>query len=238
MCGRYVMFSTTETVLAAVSRLVGERVGVAGRLPRPSWNIAPTHTVPVLRRFAGAVTLGPAEWGYPAPWRPGTVLFNARGETVFDKASFRGSAPCLFVMDGWYEWKDRQPHYVDAPSGPLVAAGLCRPSDGDGGARLTATMVTTASAGPVDWLHDRMPLLLGAGGTGGTGAAGGEEALAWLDGSDDDRRALAASVPGDRVLGVLRTREADRRVGSVAVNGPELTGAGGADREGTAHTQD
>ncbi|MGV0377887.1 SOS response-associated peptidase family protein [Corynebacterium bovis] len=49
--------------------------------------------------------VGPARWGYPAPWASGgKVLFNARGETVFDKRSFAGSEPCLVVMNGWYEW--------------------------------------------------------------------------------------------------------------------------------------
>lgn len=227
MCGRYVMFSTTETILAAMSRIVGEQVGAVGGGGElaPSWNIAPTHTVGVLRRFAGAVTLGPASWGYPAPWRTGTVLFNARGETVFDKASFRGSAPCLFVMDGWYEWKDRQPYYVsirtDAGHGPMVVAGLCRPGHGADRGRLEATMVTTASVAPVDWLHDRMPRVLGV------GSAGTQETNAWLDGSDDDRRALAASSPAEGILGTLLVHEADRRVGNVAVNCAELLGNAG-----------
>lgn len=227
MCGRYVMFSTTETILAATSRIVGEQVGMVGDggAFAPSWNIAPTHTVGVLRRFAGSVTLGPASWGYPAPWRSGTVLFNARGETVFEKNSFHGSAPCLFVMDGWYEWKDRQPYYVssraDAGHGPMVVAGLCRPGHGADRGRLEATMVTTASVAPVDWLHDRMPRVLGA------GSAGMQQAVAWLDGSDDDRRALAASSPADDILGTLLVREADRRVGNVAVNCVELLGDAG-----------
>lgn len=221
------MFSTTETILAAMSRIVGEQVGAVGGGGElaPSWNIAPTHTVGVLRRFAGAVTLGPASWGYPAPWRTGTVLFNARGETVFDKASFRGSAPCLFVMDGWYEWKDRQPYYVsirtDAGHGPMVVAGLCRPGHGADRGRLEATMVTTASVAPVDWLHDRMPRVLGV------GSAGTQETNAWLDGSDDDRRALAASSPAEGILGTLLVHEADRRVGNVAVNCAELLGNAG-----------
>jgi putative SOS response-associated peptidase YedK len=227
MCGRYVMFSTTETILATASRLVGEQVGAVGGggAPAPSWNIAPTHTVGVLRRFAGSVTLGPASWGYPAPWRTRTVLFNARGETVFDKTSFRGSAPCLFVMDGWYEWKDRQPYYVssrgDAGHGPMVIAGLCRPGHGADRGRLEATMVTAASVAPVDWLHDRMPRVLGV------GSAGTQETNAWLDGSDDDRRALAASPPAEDVLGTLLVHEADRRVGNVAVNCAELLGNAG-----------
>ncbi|MGP5931056.1 SOS response-associated peptidase [Corynebacterium glyciniphilum] len=230
MCGRYVMFSTTETVLAATSRLVGEQVGAVGGggTPTPSWNIAPTHTVGVLRRFSGAVTLGPAAWGYPAPWRAGTVLFNARGETVFDKASFRGSAPCLFVMDGWYEWKDRQPYYVssrsDAGHEPMVVAGLCRPGQGADRVRLEATMVTAASVAPVAWLHDRMPRVLGV------GEVGSDETVAWLDGSDGVRRTLAASPPGAGILGTLVTGEADRRVGNVSANCADLIGDAGLTR--------
>ncbi|MDN6509598.1 MAG: SOS response-associated peptidase [Corynebacterium sp.] len=215
MCGRYVMFSTTETLLETTSGLLGEQVGLVGPdgFPPQSWNVAPTHTVGVVRRYAGAATLGPATWGYRAPWKKGLVLFNARGESVFDKSSFRGSEPCLFVMDGWYEWKDRQPHYVSGDA-PLLVAGLCRPG-GDG--TLEATMVTTASAEPVAWLHERMPRVLGA-----------DETAAWLDGGDGgdggdgERRALAATVASDDVRGVLRTGAADRAVGNVAANGPEL----------------
>lgn len=215
------MFSTTETILDATSRLLPD-VGppqVVGDGPTPNWNTAPTHTVAVLRVYGDALTLGPASWGYPAPWKKGAVLFNARGETVFGKPSFRGSAPCLFVMDGWYEWNRKRPHFVTG-DGVLFVAGLCRPGE-DG---LDATIVTTASAGPVRWLHDRMPQVLGA---AGSDVAGADRVRAWMDGDDDVLRGLAGSEPASGVLDALGTREVDRRVGNVANNGPDLIDAAG-----------
>ncbi|AGP31375.1 SOS response-associated peptidase [Corynebacterium terpenotabidum] len=213
MCGRYVLFTATETLLADLSGRCGEEVtALPGEWWRPSWNIAPTHRTAVVRRRAGRLVLGPATWGFPAPWKPGTVLFNARGETVFDKASFRGAEPALVVMDGWYEWsgvgKEKRPYLVTG-GGTLVVAGLVRPDDGGD---LRATVVTSASAGPVAWLHDRMPRVLG------------EDAMAWLDGDGETLRAVASSVPPEEVLVGLGTREVDRRVGNVAVDGPELWG--------------
>lgn len=223
------MFSSTETIVDAMNRLLGiGGTGGAGGLrvvgggPTANWNTAPTHTVPVVREFGesgadGELTLGPASWGYPAPWKKGLVLFNARGESVFDKPSFRGSQPCLFVMDGWYEWHEKRPHLVTG-GGLLATAGLCRPArEGEG---LDATIVTTASAGPVQWLHDRMPRVLGV--AGESDVHGADEVHAWLDGSDDDRRTLAASAPGEGVLNLLDTREVDRRVGNVSNNDPGL----------------
>lgn len=40
-----------------------QRVAVAGKAPQENYNIAPTHTMPVLRPFRGLPTLGPAVWG-------------------------------------------------------------------------------------------------------------------------------------------------------------------------------
>lgn len=217
MCGRYVLFSSTGSLLPALSERLGEEVTtLPGDRRRPSWNIAPTHRVAVVRRFRGKPVLGPATWGFPAPWKPGTVLFNARGESVFDKASFRDAEPALVVMDGWYEWHgdggEKTPHAVTG-DGPLLVAGLVTV---DRDRDLRSTVVTTASAAPVGWLHDRMPRLLS-----------GAEATAWLDGGPGGqgvRRELAARVPTEDVRAMLRTRPVDRRVGDVTVDGPELLG--------------
>lgn len=211
MCGRYILFTATETLLTGLSDRLGERVtALPGDWLRPSWNIAPTHRVAVVRRFEGRLVLGPAVWGFPAPWKPGTVLFNARGETAFDKASFRDAEPALVVMDGWYEWNTdsgTKTPYLVTGDGPLIVAGLVK---GDEEGQLRVTVVTTASAEPVEWLHDRMPRVLAD-----------DEAAVWLDGGAELREA-ASRVPGEKVREVLTTRAVDRQVGNVAVNGPEL----------------
>jgi putative SOS response-associated peptidase YedK len=214
MCGRYLLFSTTETYLGAASAMLGEPVTLlpSASMPSASWNVAPTHRVDIVRRRDGAAVLGPAVWGYPAPWlsKGAGVLFNARGETAFDKASFRGSEPCLVVMDGWYEWNAKRPFLVSG-GGPLLVAGLCRVIDGE----VRVTVVTRASEGPVAWLHDRMPRVLAASGTTG-------DAAAWLDGDPDALRALADGPSDAGVLAALTTTEVSRAVGNVANNSPEL----------------
>lgn len=205
------------------------------QLWRPSYNIAPTHTVPILRMFRGTPTLGPAGWGYP----PKTV-FNARGETAFSKPTFRGSERCIFLMDGWYEWvaseadskgsgRPRKQPYVTFREDrePLLVAGLCRVNDGE----LHATIVTTAASEDMAWLHHRMPrVLLAAGALMGAGArqTGMEdEAVRWLSGTPEQAQEMAAApgVQHFRELPdgqALRSVEADPAVGRVGNNYPEL----------------
>ena len=233
MCGRYVLFSTPEQLVGAVRRRTGQqRVAMVGEGPRENYNIAPTHTVPVLRPFRGVPTLGPAVWGYP----PKTV-FNARGETAFDKPTFAGSEPCVFIMDGWYEWtadKDpapgdrrKQPWFTHAGGEPIFIAGLCKAVDGV----VYATMVTTAAIPELEWLHHRMPRVLvpgegsGAGDAGDVGGPGGpdDEVHRWLEGDAGMLRAMAAAPP-QHGLGDLVSEKADKAVGNVANNGPGLIG--------------
>ena len=60
-------------------------------------------------------------------------MFNARGESVGDKPSFKRLVDrkrCVVLVDGFYEWKkdasgEKQPFYVHRPDGrPLMLAGL------------------------------------------------------------------------------------------------------------------
>lgn len=221
MCGRYVLFSSQEQIIASVQRETGAREvdDVAARMDgvgpyRANYNIAPTHQVPVVREFRERVALGPAQWGYPRASGSGgaPVVFNARGETAFEKFLFRGSDRCLFVMDGWYEWTgakgNKQPCYTHRKdNAPFVVAGLCKPI----GNQLHATIITTAAAEPLEWLHHRMPRVLGH-----------CEAMAWLDAQDDDAQEMARNSPAEAVIEQLATRKADRAVGGVGNNGPEL----------------
>ena len=63
----------------------------------------------------------------------GNELFNARGETVAEKPSFRSALakqPCVIPVDGFFEWDHRvgtvkQPNYSTRVDGnPLLLAGL------------------------------------------------------------------------------------------------------------------
>ena len=76
---------------------------------------------------------------------------------------------CAVVVSGFYEWtgprKARVPHAVFGPNPMLVMAGLYSwwrdPNVAEHvGWNLTATILTRDSAGVMEPLHDRMPVLL------------------------------------------------------------------------------
>jgi SOS response associated peptidase (SRAP)/NUMOD3 motif len=80
---------------------------------QPQYNVAPTQSVLSVRLDAEgrreAVNL---RWGLVPFWaddlKIGQKLINARGETVFEKPSFRDAGKkrrCLIAVDGFYEWR-------------------------------------------------------------------------------------------------------------------------------------
>lgn len=184
----------------------GQRPRVVRTEPlRANYNVAPTNVVPVVRMFQGVPTIGPAQWGYP----PKTV-FNARGETVWEKPLFAGSVPCAFVMDGWYEWVDKQPWFTYREDGPLLVAGLCKVVDG----ALFGTIVTVDAVPEMRWLHHRMPRLL----------VGDGEVEAWLGGGPGMRE-MTSSLDAEVIASAgLHSRKAAQEVGSVRNNHPGLIG--------------
>ena len=66
-----------------------------------SYNISPSSDVLVL---AGGPMI--IKWSYSPSWakKPMNII-NARIETLNEKPSFKESKRCVFLTDGWYEWK-------------------------------------------------------------------------------------------------------------------------------------
>ncbi|XP_020592447.1 uncharacterized protein LOC110032977 [Phalaenopsis equestris] len=102
-------------------------------------------------------------------------MFNARSESVKEKASFRRLIPhnrCLVAVEGFYEWKKdgskKQPYYIHFKDGrPLVFAALFDSWENMEG-HITSeklhsfTILTTRSSAALEWLHDRMPVIIGS----------------------------------------------------------------------------
>ncbi|KAJ0246362.1 Embryonic stem cell-specific 5-hydroxymethylcytosine-binding protein [Hirschfeldia incana] len=144
---------------------------------RPSYNVAPGSYMPVLRRDNDTgVAVHCMKWGLVPGFTKKTdkpdffKMFNARSESVAEKASFRRLLPknrCLVAVDGFYEWKKegskKQPYYIHfKDERPLVFAALFDSWQSSAGETLyTFTILTTASSSALDWLHDRMPVILG-----------------------------------------------------------------------------
>ena len=98
-------------------------------------------------------------WGFKG--RGGTLLINARAETVTVRPTFADSVQarrCVLPASGFYEWDGRRRKFrFTSEEGPLIyLAGIWRP-DGDAERFVIITREANDSMRPV---HDRMPLMI------------------------------------------------------------------------------
>ena len=152
---------------------------------RPGWNIKPTQTIPVLLDSAKGGEdvvrrLEPARWSLTPHWskelRTKFPTFNARSETLTEKATWRGpvkSHRAIIPATGYYEWQTfangkKIPHFIRDPSGaPLMLAGLyswwrdrSKPDGDPDEWTLTATILTSDAVDELLHIHDRNPVML------------------------------------------------------------------------------
>jgi putative SOS response-associated peptidase YedK len=140
----------------------------------PRFNIAPSQPVLAIPNN-GASKADFFIWGLIPMWAKdpsiGNRLINARGETVAEKPSFRGSFKykrCIILADGFYEWKagsgkkPKTPYYIHMKDRkPFVFAGLWDSWEGpDGSSIKTCTIITTEPNELMATLHNRMPVIL------------------------------------------------------------------------------
>jgi len=140
----------------------------------PRFNIAPTQPVlaiPNDGRNAADFFI----WGLIPSWAKdpsiGNRLINARGETLAEKPSFRGSYKykrCLILADGFYEWKKlpgtktKIPHFIHMKNRqPFAFAGLWDEWHSPDGSQVrSCTIITISPNEMMASLHDRMPVIL------------------------------------------------------------------------------
>lgn len=131
---------------------------------------------------------------------------NCRAESLASSSPLwsrlRDKRRCVILADGFYEWlktgpggKQRLPYYVKRRDGGMMCfAGLwdyVPPSpgkeggEGEGRGVYSYTIITTTSCKSLNFLHDRMPVLMEAGGEGmkawlGVGAGTWDKGVAGL----------------------------------------------------------
>lgn len=218
MCARYTMSTTPDDLIEEF-----EAILVADSIP-PSWNIAPTDEAPiVVESKEGERRIGMSRFGFIPHWaddpRIGVRMLNARVETAAEKPAFRRAFAkhrCLVVADGFYEWKrvgkKKIPFRFHLPEGgPFGLAGLWSIWNDPEGERVSSfTILTGEATGPVQALHDRMPLVLPR-----------ASYRAWLDRGRDDRQALESLLAAHRGDDLVAD-EVSTRVNDVRNDGPEL----------------
>jgi putative SOS response-associated peptidase YedK len=162
MCGRYALTTPIDRLLPRLGPRLPEALA-RHYAPRPL--IRPGEPVLVLRQEHGRSATALMLWGLLPEWSrdPLTAArpFNARCETVAEKASFRGPwrhRRCLLPADGFLE-KGRLIQRQDRA--PFWLAGLWDRWIGPDGSELeTCCVLTTAPNALVRPLHDRMPVIL------------------------------------------------------------------------------
>jgi len=142
----------------------------------PSWNVAPTDPMPVIRfdAKAGERSLDVLRWGLVPFWAKdlnvGFSNINAKAEGIEGKPAFREAFQrrrCLVPVDNFYEWKKTatgKPPYAIALAdrGLMALAGLWENWRSPAGEWVRSfAIITTTPNKLCAELHDRMPVVLG-----------------------------------------------------------------------------
>ena len=153
--------------------LIREVFGVTVATLQPSYNIAPTQMVLVVRQVSDHNSLDLLKWGLVPSWAKdpsiGSQLINARSETIAVKPSFRHAIKyhrCIVPASGYFDWKHegktKTPYYFRMKDGsPLGLAGIWEEWQAPDGSLLDTFAILTTSANKlVESVHDRMPVIL------------------------------------------------------------------------------
>jgi putative SOS response-associated peptidase YedK len=191
----------------------------------PSWNVAPTDSLPVVRfdTKAGERSLDLLRWGLVPYWakdiKVGFSNINAKAEGIETNPAFREAFQrrrCLVPVDNFYEWAQtetgKQPYAIAlADRGLMVLAGLWENWKSPEGEWMRSfAIITTTPNELCARLHNRMPVILKP-----------EAWSVWLGEEPSDASALKA------LLGPLHSEEmtcwpVSARVGNVKNNDPGL----------------
>jgi putative SOS response-associated peptidase YedK len=203
MCSRYV--SPDDAAIEREFKLVHS----PGLVGRPSYNVAPTQMMPVVRAVDGVRKLSLMRWGlvpFFAKGVPGPYsTINARIETIETSASYRGpwkrGQRCIVPAAGFYEWHlnddgKKQPFYIKTADAVHGYAGLWDASTReDNGTTLESLTIITLPANPgMADIHNapgkqRMPVILDR-----------KDYEAWLTGTIEEARTVLKQYPADSML--------------------------------------
>ena len=202
MCGRYV--SPGDAAIEREFNLVRAE----WQFPA-SYNVAPTHDVPVVRlNKEGERTGSLMHWGLIPYWAKGIPpkfsTINATIEKLTEAASWRGpwtrGQRCIMPATGFYEWqlladgKSKQPYYITLNDQDIFGfAALWDSSKRDDGARIySCTIVTMPANALMTEIHNvkhRMPAILAR-----------EDRDAWLTAAPDEAFKLLGQYPDTHMV--------------------------------------
>ena len=135
----------------------------------PSYNIAPTHALPVLLNNGNYLY---GHFGFLPSWAKDrtSMNINARSESIFEKKTFREafkSRRCLIPINGFYEWeekdKEKIPYYISSSKNEYFALAGIWDEWFDKKLNMKIVMlglITCESNTKLAKIHHRMPVIL------------------------------------------------------------------------------
>ena len=214
MCGRYNIVTDTDALIDAFAIVVNELGSNGGVITR--YNIPPASEIPIVCTRRGQRTLSLAHWGLLPRWAKDRKLafktFNARGETITEKASFKDSirrSRCIVPASGWFEWRKegdvKQPYYFQ--TGQLIPFAGISAYHPDF-KLLSCSIITTAASPMAAGIHPRMPVILQR-----------QDIDEWMSSETDTSRILSLLHPyGDENLSITKI---STKVNSTRYNEPD-----------------
>jgi len=172
MCGRIVNNMQPRFLREQFDEVAGADIlEETGLLPR--FNLPPTGHLPGIRMNQyGGQKWEIFRWGLIPRWaKPDRIpdrTFNARGETVADKPTFREAwrkRRCVLPISGYFEWTGpkghKEPFYFHREDGtPLMLAGLWETWQHEDTLVESCTIITRPSTGKTAEYHHRMPVFI------------------------------------------------------------------------------
>jgi putative SOS response-associated peptidase YedK len=219
MCGRYTYRLSWQQIVNLYRLTLPEEP--PGQLT-PSYNVAPTHVMPIIRPAGNGRELVLAGWGLVPFWlKPDRLgqqpyaTINARSDRIATAPTYREpfrKRRCLVPATGWYEWqktgaKTRQPWHFQPTATPFAFAGVYDVWNADGKQAITSFSIVTTQAAPgTAKYHDRMPLVLEEG-----------QFEDWMRGPPELAAAMMKPYGG-----AIEAWQVGAEVGNVRNNRPEL----------------
>lgn len=213
MCGRYALVNDKATL----EKYFGRQVWA--RYRGPSYNVAPTQSVPVVTADGFELM----RWGLVPQWAQslnvGYSMINAVAETLAEKPTYKGPlqhARCVVPASGFYEWLSAEggkvPYYFRLRHREVFGfAGLfVRRKDSEGQVMKSFTIITTRPNEMVRPIHNRMPAILRQ-----------EDEAVWLDSALTDP-ADVMSLLGPYDADDMMRYQVSNDVGDARNDGPEL----------------
>ncbi|RGB38783.1 hypothetical protein C1646_691502 [Rhizophagus diaphanus] len=231
MCGRYIVYSRPDSLQQSLERSnLKFTKWIDKEKYRSSYNVAPCHFQPVVRvdYDSRETILHTMRWGLIPSWtktKPefSKLIINCRDDSLTDNKSVFNSMKnrkrCIVIADGFYEWlkkgKQRIPYFIKRKDGNLfLFAGLydsVKFEDEETTLYTYTIITTTSSSTSIEFLHDRMPVVL---------ENGSEELSTWLDPRTPWSPELARLLTP--FTGELEFYPVSDDVGKVSNNSPDL----------------